>query len=79
MKFNIISRSFLFFKRLPDFLAGNWVARRGWGLGAMSGPGIRRGQRLVRAVAIRLDCWRSHACGRRFMYRVETQTQVVNW
>lgn len=63
MKFNIISRSFLLFKRLPDFLTGNWVARHGRGLGAGLGLGIRRGQRLVRSVAIHLDCWRSDACG----------------
>lgn len=38
--------------------AGAWVLVRAV---------IRRGQRLVRAIAIRLDCWRSHACGRRFI------------
>ena len=46
-----------------------------------SRPDARRGQRLVRAVAIRLDCWRSDACGHRVLYRVEAPSSklVVNW
>ena len=47
---------------------GGWVARHGWSRGAGPEPGIRRGQRLVRAAAIRLDCCRSDACGHRTKY-----------
>ena len=76
----MVSGRFFVVQRVAYFVTWEMGGPPRTGPGWSSRPDARRGQRLVRAVAIRLDCWRSDACGHRVLYRVEAPCSklVVN-